>query len=76
MSISAYVDPVKLKCSAVDTDRQKQLEQAIVAARAEMDAEEAKMGEVNLKDQPMRNVISELGDKIVRAGARCLNLRY
>ncbi|ELU45347.1 chromosome structural maintenance protein smc5 [Rhizoctonia solani AG-1 IA] len=51
--------------SQVDTERQRELEQIIVNARAEMDAEEAKMGEVNIRDQPLRNTISELTDKIV-----------
>ncbi|CAE6422238.1 unnamed protein product [Rhizoctonia solani] len=50
--------------SQVDTERQRELEQIIVNARAEMDAEEAKMGNVNIRDQPLRNAISELGDKI------------
>ncbi|KAF8759967.1 P-loop containing nucleoside triphosphate hydrolase protein [Rhizoctonia solani] len=50
--------------SQVDTERQRELEQIIVNARAEMDAEEAKMGEVNIRDQPLRNTISELTDKI------------
>ncbi|KDN49272.1 hypothetical protein RSAG8_01974, partial [Rhizoctonia solani AG-8 WAC10335] len=37
--------------SQVDTERQKDLEHAIVNARAEMDAEEAKMARVNTKKQ-------------------------
>ncbi|KAJ1309249.1 hypothetical protein OPQ81_004914 [Rhizoctonia solani] len=46
--------------SQVDTERQKELEQTIVNARAEMDTEEAKMAKVNTRDQPLRNEISEL----------------
>jgi chromosome segregation ATPase len=49
----------------VDTERQKQLEQTIVAARAEIDSEEARMGEINARDQPLRNAISELEDQVV-----------
>ncbi|KAG8689456.1 Structural maintenance of chromosomes protein 5 [Ceratobasidium sp. 423] len=50
--------------SQVDTERQKELEQIIVNARAEMDAEEAKMAKTNEKDQPLRNEVSELMNKI------------
>ncbi|CAE6474852.1 unnamed protein product [Rhizoctonia solani] len=50
--------------SQVDTERQKDLEHAIVNARAEMDAEEAKMARVNTRDQPLRDEISELAKQI------------
>ncbi|KAL5636412.1 hypothetical protein ACGC1H_000395 [Rhizoctonia solani] len=46
--------------SQVDTERQRDLEKAIVNARAEMDAEEAKMARINTRDQPLRDEISEL----------------
>ncbi|KAH7343207.1 P-loop containing nucleoside triphosphate hydrolase protein [Rhizoctonia solani] len=46
--------------SQVDTERQKELEQAIVNARAEMDAEETKMADITARDQPLRNAVSEL----------------
>ncbi|KAG9079251.1 Structural maintenance of chromosomes protein 5, partial [Ceratobasidium sp. UAMH 11750] len=48
----------------VDTERQKQLEQDIVTARTQIDAEEAKMAEVNQRDQPMRNGITEIEEKL------------
>ncbi|KAG9096070.1 Structural maintenance of chromosomes protein 5 [Ceratobasidium sp. 370] len=48
----------------VDTERQKQLEQEIVTARAQIDAEEAKMAEVNQRDQPMRGAITEIEEKL------------
>lgn len=51
----------------MDTERQKQLEQDIVKARAAINAEEAKMGELNERDSPMRNQLSEIMDKVVRA---------
>ncbi|QRV73263.1 structural maintenance of chromosomes protein [Ceratobasidium sp. AG-Ba] len=50
--------------SQVDTERQKQLEQEIVAARAHIDAEEAKMADINARDQPMRAGITELEEKL------------
>lgn len=50
--------------SQVDTERQKQLEQDIVKARAAINAEEAKMGELNERDSPMRNQLSEIMDKV------------
>ncbi|KAG8692737.1 Structural maintenance of chromosomes protein 5, partial [Ceratobasidium sp. 395] len=48
----------------VDVEQQKQLEQEIVTARVQIDAEEAKMAEVNQRDLPMRNAINELEEKL------------
>ncbi|KAG9104434.1 Structural maintenance of chromosomes protein 5, partial [Ceratobasidium sp. 392] len=48
----------------VDVEQQKRLEQEIVNARAQIDAEEAKMADVSKREQPMRDEISELEEKL------------